>query len=333
MLEIVFFGTPDFAVPALAALVEAGYRPARVVSQPSRPAGRGKRVEDPPVAVWAREHGLELRQPEKVSEPGFMAEMKALAPDLAVVVAFGQIFRRELLELPRHGCFNLHASLLPKYRGAAPIQAAIAAGETRTGVSTMKMDAGMDTGPVLAAAEVEVGRDETAAELAPRLAQRGAELMVETIRRLERGELEARPQDDALATYAPRLEKADAVVDWRLEARRIYDRLRAFDPWPGLVSKIRGEPLKILGAAVLDEGGGAPGAEAEPGTVLGLVDGRLAVACGRGTMLGLVRVQRPGRKAVAAADFYNGRRLRPGERFRQQTRAQEPEIRSTPSAS
>jgi methionyl-tRNA formyltransferase len=329
MLRTVFFGTPEFAVPTLAALTEAGYGPLRVVTQPSRPVGRGKRVRDPPVAAWAREHGFPVSQPEKVKEPGFMAEMRELAPDVAVVVAFGQIFRRELLELPRHGAINLHASLLPKYRGAAPIQAAIAAGETRTGVSTMQMDAGMDTGPVLLVAEVGIGPDETTAELGPRLARRGAELMVETLGRLERGELRPEPQDDALASYAPRLTKADAEVDWRLGAREIYNRLRAFTPWPGLASEIRGERIKILSARVLEKEDPRPAATVEPatvepatiepGTLLGLVDGpgdrQLAVCCGSGSILGLARVQRPGRAPVSAADFYHGQRLRDGERF------------------
>ncbi len=320
MLKIVFFGTPEFAVPTLAALVEAGYRPLRVVTRPARPVGRGKKLRDPPVAVWARERGLEVRQPEKVRDKGFMAELRALEPDCAVVVAFGQIFRRELLELPRHGCLNLHASLLPRYRGAAPIQAALAAGDATTGVTTMKMDAGMDTGPILLAEKVAIRPGETAAELAPRLAEIGAGLMVETLRRLERGELRPRPQDDARASYAPRLSKADAEVDWRCEAREIYNRLRAFTPWPGLESELRGERLKILAATVVDEeeAGEAAAAEArgEPGTILGLVDDRLAVACGGGSMLGLARVQRPGRKGVSAADFVHGQRIRAGERFR-----------------
>jgi len=326
MLRTVFFGTPEFAVPTLAALVEASYAPLLVVTQPARPAGRGKKLQDPPVALWARRHGFAVRQPEKVREPAFMAALAELAPDVAVVVAFGQIFRRELLELPRHGCLNLHASLLPRHRGAAPIQAAIAAGETRTGVTTMQMEAGLDTGPTLLQAALAIGPRETAGELTPRLAELGAGLMVETLRRLARGALEPRPQDDALATYAPRITKADAAVDWRLAAPRIYDRLRAFTPWPLLVGELRGQPLKILAARVLSApaNGGKQGDE-EPGTLLGLVDGHLAVRCGSGTILGLARVQRPGRQGVAATDFANGERLLPGERFRL------PSSRSSPS--
>ena len=249
-----------------------------------------------------------------------MNELRELEPDLAVVVAFGQIFRRSLLELPRHGCFNLHGSLLPRHRGAAPIQASLAAGETVTGVTTMQMDVGMDTGPILLMEEVPVGDHETAVDLAPRLADTGAALMVETLRRLERGELEPRAQDHSLATYAPRLAKADAVIDWRLEAREIYNRWRAYTPWPGLVSELRDEPLKVLEVRVIDGTGLAgredPGTFLEPGAVLVPSADCLAVRAGSGTILGLVRVQRPGRQGISAVDFYHGQRIEPGERFR-----------------
>ncbi len=310
-MKSVFFGTPEFAVPTLAAMVEAGHRPRMVVTQPARPVGRGNKIRHPAVAVWARDHGIEVRQPEKVRQADFMDELRRLGPDLAVVVAFGQIFRRELLDLPLHGCLNLHGSLLPRYRGAAPIQAAIAAGERRTGVTTMKMDAGMDTGPILLTAELDIGPRETAAELAPRLAALGSALMVETLARLASGTLRPRPQDHELATYAPRLAKADGVVDWRLEAREIYNRWRAFTPWPGLSSDLRGETVKILEVEELT--GLEPAAG--PGIVLGLAGGRLAVGCGDGTILGLGRIQRPGRRGVSAADFYHGLRLAPGDRF------------------
>src|SRR5947199_3215668 len=187
--RIVFFGTPEFAVPTLAALVGAGRAPVRVVTQPARRAGRGQQRQDPPVARWAREHGLPVMQPERVRDPAFLEEVAALNPDVAVVVAFGQIFPRALLDLPRHGCVNLHASLLPRWRGASPIQAALAAGDARTGVTTMKMDEGMDTGPILLEESVEIGPAETAGELGKRLAEKGARLMVRTIDLLERGEI------------------------------------------------------------------------------------------------------------------------------------------------
>jgi methionyl-tRNA formyltransferase len=313
--RILFFGTPELAVPTLATLVEAGRRPVRVVTQPARPVGRGHRLQDPPVAVWAREHGLEVAQPERVRAPAFLEEVAALAPDLAVVVAFGQIFPRALLDLPRHGCVNLHASLLPRWRGASPIQAAVAAGDARTGLTTMRMDAGMDTGPILLEEIVEIGPEETAGELGRRLAGIGGRLMVRTIDLLEREEIEPRPQPAEGVTYAPRLTRDSGRVDWGLSARAILDRLRAYTPWPGLTAELRGEPVKITAAERIEETGAFGGTTA-PGTILGLSRGRLlAVSCGGGTVLGLAELQRPGKRAQRAADFLNGERLRAGESF------------------
>ncbi len=348
--QIVFFGTPEFAVPTLDALAAAGRLPAAVVTQPARPAGRGQRTQDSPVARWALAHDLPLLRPERVREPGFLDELRAVvggAPDVAIVVAFGQIFPRALLDLPRHGCINLHASLLPRYRGAAPIQAAIAAGERRTGVSTMQMEAGLDSGPVLLQREVEIGPAETAGELAPRLAAIGGALVVETLERLAVGDLAARPQDAELATYAPRLSRESGAVDWSLPATELYDRLRAYTPWPGLTAELRGRPVKLVWAVPIvgdwlsfvprtgdwlreaPEGDGpqdqtepgpivpasAADAAAVPGTYLGLVDGRAAVACGAGTALAILSLQRPGKRALQAADFVNGERLLRGESF------------------
>jgi methionyl-tRNA formyltransferase len=308
--RIVFFGTPEFAVPTLAALVEAGRSPLCAVTQPARPVGRGQRLQDPPVAAWARERGLPVTQPEKVRDPAFLADMKALAPDVAVVVAFGQIFPRDLLGLPRLGCVNVHASLLPRWRGAAPIQAAIAAGDARTGVTTMLMEAGLDTGPMLLQEETEIGPEETAEELSRRLAEIGGRLLVQTLERLERGDLEPQPQDSAAATYAPRLTRESGRVDWTRPAREIADRLRAYTPWPGLSAGLGGEPVKLVRVEVLQ---GTD--QAAPGTFLGVREGRLAVACGEGTVLGIAELQRPGRKALKGADFANGERLRTGEVF------------------
>ena len=315
-MQTIFFGTPEFAVPVLRAMVESGYPPARVITRPARPVGRGYKLQDPPVAVWAAAHDLEVLQPEKVNRKSFRAELARVEPDVAVVVAFGQIFRRRLLALPRHGCFNVHASLLPRYRGAAPIQAAIAAGETTTGVTTMVMEEGLDSGPILLQDELEIAPGETTPELAERLAESGARLMVETLRRLERGDLEPREQDHSEASYAPQLTKADGVVDWSRPATEIYDRLRAYTPWPGQVTTLRGKQVKLIQARPLPER-----AEAQPGTVLELRqdpsgEGRLLpVVCGGGSQLGLYKVQPAGKKAVAAVDFANGARLEPGECF------------------
>jgi methionyl-tRNA formyltransferase len=311
--RIVFFGTPEFAVPTLAALAESGRRPLRVVTQPARPVGRGHRrdrLQDPPVAAWARGHGLPVIQPEKVRDPAFLAQMAELDPDVAVVVAFGQIFPRDLLSLPRLGCVNVHASLLPRWRGAAPIQAAIASGDARTGVTTMLMEAGLDTGPMLLREETEIGPEETADELSRRLAEMGGRLLVRTLERLEQGGLVPRPQDPEAATYAPRLTRDSGRVDWTRPAREIAGRLRAFTPWPGLSATLGGEPVKLVRVEVLQEP-----TEAAPGTFLGMRDGRLAVACGDGTVLGLAELQRPGRKALAGSDFANGERLRSGDLF------------------
>jgi methionyl-tRNA formyltransferase len=316
--RILFFGTPEFAVPTLAALVAAGRTPVRVVTQPARPAGRGRHPQEPPVALWAREHGIEVTSPERVRRPEFLAEAAALAPDVAVVVAFGQIFPRALLDLPRHGCVNLHASLLPRWRGASPIQAAVAAGDTRTGVTTMRMDEGLDTGPVLLEETVEIGPAETAGELSRRLAALGGPLMVRTLDLLAAGALVPRPQAAEGVTYAPRLSRDSGRVDWTLPARAIHDRLRAYTPWPGLTAGLRGEPVKIVAAEVLDEpegGMGEPAGSAAPGALLGLRGGLLAVHCGGGGALGLAELQRPGKRALRAADFANGERLRPGESF------------------
>ena len=310
----VFFGTPAFAVPTLQALGRAGRAPALVVTPPARPAGRGQRVQESAVARWALEHGLPVERPERVREPAFLERLAALAPEVAVVVAFGQIFPRALLELPARGCINLHASLLPRYRGAAPIQAAIANGDSVTGNTTMQMEAGLDSGPILLQEELAIGPRETAGELGPRLAAAGGRLMVETLERLAQGGLVPRPQPHELATLAPRLTRDSGRADWRLTARELFDRLRAYTPWPGLAADLRGAPVKLVWAEPLPATTGSAGAAA-PGELLGLCDGRAAVACGGGTVLGLETLQRPGRKPVPAAAFVHGERLAPGERF------------------
>lgn len=315
---VVFFGTPEFAVPPLEALRAAGLAPALVVSQPGRPAGRRQRLRQPPVARWAGEHGLPLVQPESIdprSESGaeLIARLASLDPAVAVVVAFGQIFPAELLELPRLGCVNLHASLLPRHRGAAPIQAAIAAGDETTGVTTMRMDEGLDTGPILLQRETPIGPRERAGELAERLAVLGGELLVETLRALAAGAVEPRAQDDSRATYARRLKKADGRIDWSLSAVAIERQLRAYDPWPGCFTLYEGERLKLLAASVVETRDRQ--AEGEPGSVLEVGEAGLVVACGAASALALERVQRAGRQPVSGRELANGLRLAGGERF------------------
>lgn len=309
-MRTLFFGTPELAVPTLLAMLEAGFRPDWVISQPSRPVGRRQVLTDPPVVAAARREGLAILQPERVREQSFMETIATPRPDVAVVVAFGQIFRQPLLDLPRLGCINVHASLLPKYRGAAPIQGAIAHGDRITGVTTMRMERGLDSGPMLLQAELAIGEDETSGELAPRLAALGATTLVETLRRLAAGDLEATPQDHGQATLAPKLSKDDGVVDWRWSARKIYDHWRAFTPWPGISTALAGRRVKILAAKPA-----ANGEQAAPGSLLGLRHDRLAVQCGGGTILEIERLQAAGKKALSAVQFVNGERLQGGERF------------------
>jgi len=312
-LRLLFFGTPEFAVPSLAALVEAGIAPLLVVSQPDRPAGRGKRLAAPPVARWARERGLAVAQPERVSSPGFLAELRELAPDAAAVVAFGQIFPRELLDLPRLGCVNVHASLLPRWRGAAPIQAAIAAGDAETGVTTMWMEEGLDSGPMLLRRSTPIGESETAGELTERLAALGAGLLVETLADLAGGRLEPVPQPAEGITRAPKVPRGVQRLDWSLPAVELARRILAASPSPGVEAELEGRPVRFLRARPLHA---RREPEAVPGALLGLEGEALAVAAGEGSVLGLLELQRPGRRVLPAREFANGERLRPGASLR-----------------
>jgi methionyl-tRNA formyltransferase len=310
--KLVFFGTPDFAVPTLEALVEAGRRPLLVVTQPPKPAGRGQEVVEPPVARWAREHDLEVAQPESLEDEAFLARLAELAPDVAVVVAYGKIFPERLLELPKHGCVNLHASLLPRYRGASPIQAALLHGEKKTGVTTMRMEAALDAGPILLQEEVPIRLHETAGELGPRLAPIGAALLVETLDQLDRGKLKERKQREESVSYARQIVKGDGRADWALSAEELYNRVRAFDPWPGVTAHFRNRSLKIVWGVPMDWEDAPMGGT---GTFLGLRQGRIAVLSGDGTIFGIEELQRPGKKVLRASDFANGERMRVGERF------------------
>lgn len=309
-LRIVYFGTPEFAVPPLRALAESEFRPAWVVSQPSRPAKRGQQMTEPPVVAAARDLGIPSRQVERVRDPEFLDEIAAFEPDVAVVVAFGQIFPRRLLELPRWGCVNLHASLLPRWRGAAPIQAAIAAGDSETGVTTMRMEEGLDSGPMLLTARVEIGADETAGQLSQRLAEMGGPLMVETLRGLARGVLAPSPQPESGITLAPKIRKEMARLDWGLDAGTLAARIRAFQPWPGVELPARGEWIKVLAAS--------PGIAAEklaPGTVVAIEKERFSVAASEGSLLTIERAQRAGRGPVSGGDLARGWRLSAGDRL------------------
>ncbi len=306
--RLVFFGTPEFAVPSLEALVAAGRPPVLVVTQPPRPAGRGRRLLEPPVAARARELGLAVRFVERVRAPEFLNELEAIAPDLAAVVAFGQIFPRALLELPRLGCVNVHASLLPRWRGAAPIHAALEAGDARTGVSVQQMEAGLDSGPVYAERAVEIDAEETAGELSARLSRLGAELLVETVAALEAGRATSRAQDERRATFAPKL-PGPLALDIARPAAELARRVRAASPEPGATLAAGGELLRVLAARALAPEGTTGEA---PGRVLGVEGDALRVAAGGGSVLGLNRVQRPGRGPVSGREYANGARLGPG---------------------
>jgi methionyl-tRNA formyltransferase len=304
---VVFFGSPSFSLPALEALLDAGHRVPLVVSQPGKPVGRKGDVTDPPVAVRAKLLGIHVFQPSTLKDDAAVARLAETRADLFVVVAYGRILAQRVLDLPRLGCLNVHGSLLPRWRGASPVQAAILAGDAVTGVSIMKMDAGMDTGPVYAMRETRVGEDETAEELGARLAEMGADALVETLSFLEgeggRGLL---PQDSSSATTCPKISREDARVDWTRPALELVRRGRAFTPWPGLFTIRRGARVKLSGLSLV-AGGSPPGFLLEAGP-------RLVVACGDGAV-SIATLQAEGRKLLSAAEFVRGERVSPGERW------------------
>lgn len=308
-MRAIFFGTPEIAVPSLEALREVAEVVA-VVCQPDRPAGRGLELRAPPVKERALALGLEVVQPEKVKTPEFAAWVEAQKADVALVVAYGRILPKAVLEGPRCGCMNLHASLLPRYRGAAPIQWAIVRGEAETGVCLMQMDEGMDTGPVFSRRAIPIGRDETAGELGGRLGRLAAEIVREDLLRAVSGELSAMPQDEAAATMAPMLKKEDGRLDWSAPAREVHDRARGMNPWPSAHTLLGGKLFRVLETRVADE----EGARGEPGTLLRADKGGVLVACGRGS-LSLLRGQLEGKRALGAPELVAGRVLVPGARL------------------
>jgi methionyl-tRNA formyltransferase len=307
-LKVVFCGTPRFAVFTLESLVAAGFPVQLVVTQPDRPKGRGLEVVSSPVKQSAVQLGLPITQPDKIKNNGeFRAQLAALKPDAIVVVGYGRIIPQWMLDLPPLGNINLHASLLPKYRGAAPIQWAIAQGESVTGVTTMRLDAGLDTGDILLQREMPITDVDTAETLAPRLAQVGADLMDETLRGLQSGSIEPRPQDSALATLAPILKKEDGLLDFSRHSSELVNRIRGFQPWPGAYTKFRGKNLHIWKAAPADE--------ALPSAGLYVNGDRLLVGCGHDTSFELLEIQLEGKKRSSARDFLHGYRPQPGEKL------------------
>jgi len=307
-MDLIFCGTPQFAVPTLEKLVAAGFRIHLVVTQPDRPKGRGLELVASPVKQSALKLDLPITQPDRIkSNDEFCAQLAAIKPDAIIVVGYGRLIPPWMLELPPFGNINLHASLLPKYRGAAPIQWAIARGETITGVTTMRLDAGLDTGDILLQQEVAIGLEDTAETLAPRLASIGADLMVETLRGLQAGSIQPRPQDNSRASLAPILKKEDAHVDFSRPANEISNRIRGFQPWPGAYTQFRGKNLQILTAR--------PGSDALPPAQLRAQGNRLLVGCGNNTSLELLELQLEGKKRTSARDFIHGYRPQVGEKL------------------
>lgn len=308
-MRVIFLGTPSFAVPTLYRLVAAGHEIPAVFTQPDRPKGRGGQVTASPVKEAALRHGLTVQQPERVRRPEAVEQIRALQPEAMVVVGYGQIIPQSIIDIPPLGILNVHASLLPKYRGAAPIQWAIANGETETGVTTMRIDAGLDTGDMILKWSTPIGPEESALELGPRLAQAGADLLIESLRGLKDGTLTPEPQDPAQATLAPILKKEDGLIDWGWTARKIADRSRGLLPWPGTYTSYRGQLFHIWRARP-----SAESTSAEPATLF--ANGRrLFVACGDTTALELLEVQMEGRKRVPAEAFLNGQRLAENEKL------------------
>jgi methionyl-tRNA formyltransferase len=315
--RIVFMGSPDFALPTLRRLLESEHEVVAVYTQPDRPAGRGRALQPPPAKKLALAHGVAVLQPARVSAPDSVEELARLAPDLIVIAAYGQILKQPVLDIPRRGVLNVHASLLPRHRGAAPVAAAILAGDEETGVTIMQTELALDAGPILAQRRVPISPNDTAGTLTDRLAQEGADLLMQVLPAWLEGSLAPTPQDASKATYAPMLRKEDGYVDWGLPAEDIWRRVRAFTPWPGAFTYLDGQPLRLLDTWPLRAGdGGQP-----VGTVVTCPPGAdvpgqagFAVVTGRG-LLAIMRLQLAGRRPLPAADFLRGQRGLMGKRL------------------
>jgi methionyl-tRNA formyltransferase len=308
-MRIVFMGTPDFAVPSLEALLQSEDQVVGVVTQPDRPKGRGQQLTPSPIKVLAQREGIPLLQPPKMKAPEFLEPLAGWKPDLIAVTAFGRILHPGILRMPPMGCVNVHGSLLPKYRGAAPVQWAVINGETETGITTMLMDEGMDTGAMLLQATLPIGPDDTAGSLAPRLAALGGRLLVETIRQLKAGTLKPVPQDHTKATMAPLLKKEDGAIDWTLSAAALANRVRGLSPWPGAYSFLNGERWTIWKASVLPGTGSTV-----PGTIVHVGSQSLQMATGDG-LLEVTEVQPANSKRLTVAQYLAGHSVAAGARF------------------
>jgi len=309
-VRVLFWGTPDFATPALRALLGEGFDVIGVVTQPDKPVGRSRsRLEPPPVKVAALEESLTVLQPERPKDPEFVAALRELRPDLSVVVAYGHILSREIIDLPTRGTVNIHASLLPRLRGAAPIQAAIREGHDRTGVTIMRMVPKLDAGPIILQLATSIPDDETYGELALRLSELGATALIEALALMELGKASETAQDDAAATYAAKVDRASTRVDWTQDARQVARAIRAYDPRPGARTSLAGSEVKLFGARL------APKSDSvDAGVVLSITADGMVVACDEGAVR-VAQVQPAGRKRISAAEWYRGRGIAPGQRF------------------
>jgi methionyl-tRNA formyltransferase len=305
-MKVIFMGTPSFAVPTLRAIHESNHELIGVVTQPDKPRGRGRKLGISPVKELAMGLRLPIMQPETTRDEAFIEEVNRMSPDLIVVAAYGRMLTRELLDLPPHGCINVHASLLPKYRGAAPIQWAIVNGERRTGVTVMKMDEGMDTGDILLTQEVGITDTDTAQSLHDKLAQVGAGLVINALDGVERGTIRPAPQENSMASYAPPLKKEDGLIDWSRAAREIYNRIRGLDPWPGAFTYLRGSRLKVFSGEVIDEE-----VRDRPGKVVQSEPEGVKVSTGTGFLV-IEEVQLEGRKRMPIREFLIGNEIPPG---------------------
>jgi methionyl-tRNA formyltransferase len=308
-MKIVFMGTPDFAVPTLEKLVGSGHSVTAVVTQPDRPKGRGQGLTASPVKILAQKFGTNVLQPEKAGASEFIATLRDLEPDLIVVVAYGQILKKDVLEIPRYFCMNLHSSLLPKYRGAAPINRAIIEGEKESGVTTMKMDQGMDTGDILLMQKTPIMNSDNAQTLHDRLADTGASLVLETIKRLEENSLTPLPQNDAQATYAPKLKKQDGLIHWEKDAVSLGNLVRGLEPWPGAFTFFRSKRLRLC---AVETASGQPGDL--PGEITRITDHGIEVGTGQGRLV-ITQLQLDGKKRMSAKSFLAGHKMLKGEAF------------------
>jgi len=311
-MRVVFYGTPDFAVPTLQRLIGSHHQVVQVVTKPDRPVGRHQELTAPPIAELARAHDIPVLQPKSLKGPQVEQNLVDAAVDAGVVVAYGKLIPAPLLSIPRLGFINLHPSLLPRHRGPSPVQWALVCGDRVTGVTTMQLDEGMDTGPILLQRRVEIGPKDTAEQLFPKLAEVGAELMLETLDGLEAGTVTARPQPEDGANVTPMLRRNFAKVDWGMPARQLVNRLRGFTPWPGLYTTFRGGRLKIFG---LDEVTPPPEGAERPGTVLAAEPAGIVVRCGRRSAARITEMQRDGRRRMPADAFLIGERVSRGEQL------------------